>query len=1345
MASGTDGSGSVRFELPPSWRRIAPDRGGAEEGRTAPGADAGVSRRARGGRSARNGGDGAAASGGGRARDGAEGDLLQAWLAEEALDQRALERFEIPEDDLAAAARPEAGAPSSDDERADVRRASGGRRGAAAPRDGSGSGAERDGADGGAAEATGSGRVTVEVSATEHAVMLVEEEGVFRWVFPEEDAESAAAASAGRRRGSPRGARAAEPARRAVHFRFSPLPSTPDAEEPRGRRRGGAGGRGAVARVRSIVTRVFTYPADWLIGRALDRLEPDAIEGAIDLGAAPDSRSAARSSGAPGPESALDWTPAARPLGGIPATASRMLLLVHGTFSSTAGSFGGLLATDEGRRFLAAARARYGAVVGFDHRTLRLPPRANAEDIVDAIARALGARRHPIEIDAIAFSRGGLVLRQVVAVAAERGIPVRFGKMVFVACANDGTQLARRENWNRLVDLSTTLAVAGCNAAARAAGAAAPPVAVAARLLAASTTGIASFVKLLAARALRDGKVPGLAAMDPDADDLRSLRRAPAWVPAGASAATVTASFDIALAPANDAELAAVGLGVRVKGWLAEGFMRALMKGAENDLVVDLASMRSLGGGAAAPSLDYGTQWRVFHTRYFVEPRTAEHLGRWLGLIDGAGAVITLNEERPDPQKAPERGAPEEADDPDELGGSGLPDDPDDPDELDDAEEYDDSVDVSDPGGRRPSLGWSGIGGAGAGEDERAASEDESSSPRSPWRGSASARASDLGARGGRGAGSWSFEIDRPGGRTPDPPLSEEPPPHRRGRARGSASIELGRTDESRKRGASGGRGGREPGSAAADAGGRRRGSGRDRAGSSSARREPVHVRAECDARLQRGRTRTLRIEIAREALALRGDPASVGGTAELERDRSVIVEVTAKSQIEIVGEDRAEIAVPEPGSPAELAFDIRGTDLGPAELWVSLRQRAQPLLRLVLRPEVVAASSAAGSGRVVADGVPELPRPELTAVPTLMIHEQRNGDELRYLFSLAMPDGRVFSGRSEPIRRDRGEYVAGLYDDIEKRWLASRGDRTAFAEELKARGVELFRELLPRDLQAAIWHLRDQIRAIRVLSEEPFIPWELVHPAPPLTPFGGRPAPPAETRFLAQMGLVRWLYGPVQPPTELWARPGRVFHLVPDYPDPGMALPGAAEERSVVENLLGAAPAPGALAALQSFLRDGAFDLLHFAGHGEAAVGRVDGTRLLLEGRVSGSTWIPESIGPSTVETLFHLDGEAMHRPLLMLNACQAGRSGWRLTSVGGFAEAFLGGNAGAFVGALWEVGDAPALGFGRHLYERLLAGDSLADAAIAARERSRGAGDATWLAYVVYGNPFARLRTSP
>jgi CHAT domain-containing protein len=95
----------------------------------------------------------------------------------------------------------------------------------------------------------------------------------------------------------------------------------------------------------------------------------------------------------------------------------------------------------------------------------------------------------------------------------------------------------------------------------------------------------------------------------------------------------------------------------------------------------------------------------------------------------------------------------------------------------------------------------------------------------------------------------------------------------------------------------------------------------------------------------------------------------------------------------------------------------------------------------------------------------------------------------------------------------------------------------------------------------------------------------------------------------------------------------------------------------------------------------------------------------------------------------------------MVVFNACQTGRLGHQLTSLGGFAEAFLSVGAAAFVSSLWSVGDVPARTFTESLYAALLDGATVSEATGQARAKARAAGDATWLAYVFYAHPRARL----
>ena len=331
----------------------------------------------------------------------------------------------------------------------------------------------------------------------------------------------------------------------------------------------------------------------------------------------------------------------------------------------------------------------------------------------------------------------------------------------------------------------------------------------------------------------------------------------------------------------------------------------------------------------------------------------------------------------------------------------------------------------------------------------------------------------------------------------------------------------------------------------------------------------------------------------------------------------------------------------------------------------------------------------------------------------------------------------------SDPLKMDRQQYVDNLYREIEDRWLGGGQDLDDFTEELRALGASLFTRLFPDELQGLLWKYRDRLGSIQVLSTEPFIPWELVHLKAP-----DAPGLPDETLFLAQFGLVRWLHDGLPsyiegwPPESLRLRPGRARFVIPDYPHPDDVLPEAQAEADYLENAFGAQRVEAQQQAVRKLLRTpGAFDLLHFACHGEAEHDNITLASLKMEGRVQNGSVIPSYLSATTVAEHGNLVGEDGNRPLVVVNACQAGRLGFSLTKIGGFAQAFLQAGAGAFVGTLWSVGDAPARAFTEALYDALGNGDTLADATRKAREKARFE-DASWLAYAVYGHPHAALR---
>jgi CHAT domain-containing protein len=163
------------------------------------------------------------------------------------------------------------------------------------------------------------------------------------------------------------------------------------------------------------------------------------------------------------------------------------------------------------------------------------------------------------------------------------------------------------------------------------------------------------------------------------------------------------------------------------------------------------------------------------------------------------------------------------------------------------------------------------------------------------------------------------------------------------------------------------------------------------------------------------------------------------------------------------------------------------------------------------------------------------------------------------------------------------------------------------------------------------------------------------------------------------------------------------------------------------------------ALDAVVDRFRAGA-ELFHFACHGNFDTTDANESKLKLVGDFLRPSQI---VGDRT-------RGLRRAKPVVFLNACHGGRIDVTLTNIGGWAERFIAEGASAFIGALWEVNDVLAAQFARAFYDRLLGVGEfegrplpLGGAFHEARLVIKGAdpGNPTWLAYVLYGDPYGEI----
>ena len=282
-----------------------------------------------------------------------------------------------------------------------------------------------------------------------------------------------------------------------------------------------------------------------------------------------------------------------------------MLVLIHGTFSSTDGTFGKLW-TDHPKR-VELLFGRYDRrVYALDHATLGASPIGNALMLVQALPA--GARLH-----LLTHSRGGLVAEVLARACAQpqpgsddlaffeggayagqraelsaltelvRTKGIRVERVVRVACPARGTLLASKRLDAYLSVFKWTLELAG--------------LIVAPALL--------ELLGEIAQRRTDPAEIPGLAAQLPDSPLVRWLHAVDAPI-------------------AGDLRVVAGDLqGDSVTSWL-KTLLADAFYWTDNDLIVQTRSMYGGAPRAAGASFLLDRGGEVSHFSYFANPRTAE-------------------------------------------------------------------------------------------------------------------------------------------------------------------------------------------------------------------------------------------------------------------------------------------------------------------------------------------------------------------------------------------------------------------------------------------------------------------------------------------------------------------------------------------------------------------------------------------------------------------------------------------------------------------------------------------------------------------------------------------------
>jgi len=304
----------------------------------------------------------------------------------------------------------------------------------------------------------------------------------------------------------------------------------------------------------------------------------------------------------------------------------------------------------------------------------------------------------------------------------------------------------------------------------------------------------------------------------------------------------------------------------------------------------------------------------------------------------------------------------------------------------------------------------------------------------------------------------------------------------------------------------------------------------------------------------------------------------------------------------------------------------------------------------------------------------------------------------------------------------DESGSPAGGYEKALKKWAES------FVKGLGDLGKKLW-SCLPedfRDLYFQHYDGRYEPRSIFIHSTETVLPWELIIPhrtidgrLQVLEPLGIR-------HVLGRAKLVDMRPQPQKFPIR------NVCVLNPRY-EGRDELPWAQEEAGEMKKLFRdfIQPRPVTDQTVRKVLERGDIQLLHFSGHGDYDPANADLNHLLLEDqdRLNAVTFEGTALA-------------AQGTPIVYLNACDVGRSGYALGRMGGFAANCIDAGCSGVIAPYWAINDRRAKEFALSLYRKLLAGMSFGEALQELRRDHPS--EPTYLAYAYFGDPWARVSYS-
>ncbi len=306
-------------------------------------------------------------------------------------------------------------------------------------------------------------------------------------------------------------------------------------------------------------------------------------------------------------------------------------------------------------------------------------------------------------------------------------------------------------------------------------------------------------------------------------------------------------------------------------------------------------------------------------------------------------------------------------------------------------------------------------------------------------------------------------------------------------------------------------------------------------------------------------------------------------------------------------------------------------------------------------------------------------------------------------------------------------DIVAGAMENITGQDL---DDPAARISALRSAGIEMFKAT-PPEVQQLFWRILDSgtwPRSMLVVSEEPYIPWEI------MVPWRRKTNGTSETRDALgiRIAIGRWVTDKYLSPPQKIAI-SQTYIVAPQYP-PNMQLKNAPAEVKLVQDTFSPASviSPALVKNIDSTLALGGTTLLHFICHGKSGFPQA----IALEhDKQKLSCWQLEALDG-------FVKSFSQTHTFVFLNACEVGRLIPALVGIGGFGNAFVGIGSSGVIAPLWSVDDHVAHQVADLFYKAVGTAPAVPFAHILRiiRERAyQGQAEDTWAAYCFYGDPLA------